>query len=114
MDIFKWLNNSLIVKDFKINTFRKSETSYYLNAEVEIIDLSKLFVKEYFDTFHRKYSFHWQSENGDLIIRWDNAPHFNNLPTFPHHKHIGNKIVEESFDISFDEIMTHIFNHIST
>jgi len=27
--------------------------------------------------------------NGTVIFRYDNAPHFPNLPTAPHHKHIG-------------------------
>jgi len=34
-----------------------------------------------------KYSFHWQDQNGQLIARWDTAPHHPELPTFPHHIH---------------------------
>lgn len=36
-----------------------------------------------------KYSFHWQSSDGRLIARWDNAPHYPHLPGFPHHVHSG-------------------------
>jgi Family of unknown function (DUF6516) len=36
-----------------------------------------------------KYSFHWQSNDGTLICRWDNAPHYRDLTTFPHHLHEG-------------------------
>lgn len=36
-----------------------------------------------------KYSFHWQSNDGTPICRWDNAPHHRNLTTFPHHLHEG-------------------------
>ncbi len=35
------------------------------------------------------YSFHWQDRNGNLLRRWDNAPHFPSLEGFPHHIHIG-------------------------
>jgi hypothetical protein len=35
------------------------------------------------------YSFHWQDQHGNLIRRWDNAPHFRDLNGFPHHIHIG-------------------------
>jgi hypothetical protein len=35
------------------------------------------------------YSFHWQDQHGNLIRRWDNAPHFRDLNDFPHHIHIG-------------------------
>lgn len=34
-----------------------------------------------------KYSFHWQDVQGKLKQRWDNAPHFLNLPHAPHHVH---------------------------
>ncbi|MEW5827552.1 MAG: DUF6516 family protein, partial [Chloroflexota bacterium] len=35
------------------------------------------------------YSYHWESKNGDLIRRWDNARHFPRLENFPHHVHDG-------------------------
>jgi len=40
-----------------------------------------------------KYSFHWQSKDGKLIKRWDNAPHHPELKTFPHHLHHGSEIL---------------------
>ena len=47
----------------------------------------------YFFEYHalgelRKYRFHWQTREGNMIARWDNAPHFANMTTFPDHKHI--------------------------
>ena len=38
-----------------------------------------------------KYSFHWQHATGELIRRWDNAPHHPELHTAPHHLHDGFK-----------------------
>jgi len=35
------------------------------------------------------YSYHWADAQGNLIRRWDNAPHFPGLPNFPHHVHDG-------------------------
>jgi hypothetical protein len=49
---------------------------------------------------------------GHLIIRWDNAPHFPDLPTFPHHKHLASGEVTESYDISLEEILNFIQNQI--
>ena len=38
-----------------------------------------------------RYSYHYQK--GDcLIFRYDNAPHHPELPTFPHHKHVGDRV----------------------
>ncbi|MGH8056762.1 MAG: toxin-antitoxin system TumE family protein [Candidatus Entotheonellia bacterium] len=34
------------------------------------------------------YRIHWQSGNGRLKRRWDNAPHHAEVPTFPHHVHL--------------------------
>jgi hypothetical protein len=34
-----------------------------------------------------KYSYHWQNSEGQLVKRWDNAPHFPDLPNAPHHIH---------------------------
>lgn len=47
----------------------------------------------YFFEYHvlgelRKYRFHWQTREGNMIARWDDAPHFTNITTFPDHKHI--------------------------
>ncbi len=37
------------------------------------------------------YSYHYQK--GDrLIFRYDNAPHHPELSTFPHHKHVGDRV----------------------
>ena len=34
-----------------------------------------------------KYKYQWQSENGELISRWDNVPHHQEIDTFPCHVH---------------------------
>ncbi|MDT8402898.1 MAG: DUF6516 family protein, partial [Bacteroidales bacterium] len=43
-----------------------------------------------------KYKYHWQTENGELIERWDNVPHHREIDTFPHHKHDGNGVYPSS------------------
>ncbi|MFO7737624.1 MAG: DUF6516 family protein [Desulfatiglandaceae bacterium] len=34
-----------------------------------------------------KYAYHYQDRRGNMIIRYDMAPHHPEIPTFPHHKH---------------------------
>lgn len=106
MEIFKWLDDTSLVVSYTIHDFRQSDTAYYLNLYCQFTDNSVLYVREYVDPNHRKYSFHWQSATGDLISRWDNAPHFPDLFTFPHHQHRASGDVVESHNISFDEVMT--------
>jgi hypothetical protein len=33
------------------------------------------------------YAYHYQRADGFFVFRDDDAPHFRNLPKFPHHKH---------------------------
>ncbi|MFH0926116.1 MAG: DUF6516 family protein [bacterium] len=51
-----------------------------------------LYITELSTNDYQKYSYHWQEANGDLIIRWDNKPHWRLLKTFPHHKHEKEKV----------------------
>lgn len=39
------------------------------------------------------YKFHYQRADGTMIFRYDNAPHYPGVPTFPHHKHVGDSVV---------------------
>lgn len=36
-----------------------------------------------------KYRHHWQDPTGRLIKRWDNAPHYPHVSSFPPHLHDG-------------------------
>jgi Family of unknown function (DUF6516) len=36
-----------------------------------------------------KYRHHWQNQEGALLKRWDNAPHYPQIAGFPHHLHDG-------------------------
>jgi hypothetical protein len=36
---------------------------------------------------HLGYRYHFQGKNRELIFRYDNTPHFPDLPNFPNHKH---------------------------
>lgn len=39
------------------------------------------------------YRYHLQRADGELIFRYDNTPHFPDLPEFPHHKHLRNTVI---------------------
>ena len=42
---------------------------------------------------HLGYRYHLQDEQNHLIFRYDNAPHFPEFETFPHHKHLPDKVI---------------------
>ena len=71
-----------------------------LKLEIDFHDGSKLYIKDYhFASEEREYSSHWSDSNGKLKIRWDNARHWRKIPTFPHHKHVGNNNVDASTEV---------------
>ena len=35
------------------------------------------------------YSYHYQRRDASLVFRYDDTPHYPDLPNFPHHKHDG-------------------------
>ena len=52
-------------------------------------DESHLELRDYlFADGSRKYAYHWMEADGALRRRWDNAPHYPDIATVPHHVHI--------------------------
>lgn len=42
------------------------------------------------------YRYHYQDEKNSLIFRYDSTPHFPDLPSFPHHKHLPEEVIASS------------------
>lgn len=39
------------------------------------------------------YRYHFQDEQNNLIFRYDSTPHFPDLDSFPHHKHLSDRVI---------------------
>ena len=111
MEIIKSLSDSAIISSFDILEMKTFHDGFYVKVKATLKDNSELFIREYLDDKNREYSYHWQSENKEKYIRWDNSPHHNSLETFPHHKHIDN-LVLPSNEISVEDILLHLSNVI--
>ena len=107
MEIFHSLEQSPIVSNFDVLEFRTWEDGFYYKIKIHIQDGSLLFAREFFNRNERHYSYHWQSSEGGLLIRWDDAPHHRHLSTFPHHKHVG-ETVAASLPISLVQVLEEI------
>lgn len=113
MAIFKWLNDyDKLIDSYTIHDLRESGEMHYMNIEVHLRDSSQLFIKEFQEHGRRKYAFHWQTSSGEVILRWDNAPHFPKLPNFPHHKHLSYQSVEDGYDIPLEDVLQYIADRI--
>ncbi|WP_338833472.1 hypothetical protein MHLNE_24180 [Moorella humiferrea] len=103
-----------IIGTYDVELFERETNRLRLKATITFIDGSKLFIKDYYFGPERKYSFHWVDRDRKLIIRWDNAPHWRQLTTFPHHKHIGSpERVEPSLEIDLSAVLMFIKRQIS-
>lgn len=81
-----------IVTGFSIDFDEIDAETGYLKGRLELINGSILYFIEFVEikgniTNRLKYKYQWQSEKGDLIARWDNVPHHQEIDTFPHHMH---------------------------
>ena len=102
-----------LIKSFHVLLYEKEGESFRFKAQFVFIDSSNLFIKEYlFENKDRKYSYHWSDSSAALICRWDNANHWINISTYPHHKHIGDDVLE-SIETSFEDVLSIISGKIS-
>ena len=104
-----------IIKDYKVLHFSQEKDLFRFVAEIMFIDDSKLVIRDYrFLSKERKYVYHWQNKNNKLIIRWDNAKHWKNIKTYPHHKHIErNTDILESYETSLNTVLNYIVKIIN-
>jgi len=88
------LTDPLVVA-FHVRRARCTTTDAHLRVRASLADGSRLEFSEYVERTPEGrmqvevYSYHWENAEGQLILRWDNTPHFPNLPGFPHHVHDG-------------------------
>jgi hypothetical protein len=57
----------------------------------DLLDLFERFTIEQEQILVTRYSYHWQRANQQFIKRWDNAPHYPAIATYPHHLHDGDE-----------------------
>jgi hypothetical protein len=83
-----------IVSSFKVARERVTLTDGHLRVRLTLLNGTLLEFSEYVQRIDDQievitYSYHWADADNNLIRRWDNTPHFPDLPGFPHHIHNG-------------------------
>jgi hypothetical protein len=99
-----------IVRYHEILKFKMAGDAYQLVCRLDLLDGSILFVRDYlFSDGTRKYSFHWQAQEGSCIVRWDNAPHHQQVNTFPYHRHVGEaETIEAAPPVNLEKVLSSI------
>lgn len=103
-----------ILKDFQVKKFKSVQNAHELLMDLTFKDDSKLSIKDYlFLDGTRKYAYHWQDKYGKLLVRWDNAGHWKNISTFPHHKHLkAVQNIEDSNILNIDQALEFISSRL--
>ncbi len=93
------LNNCGFIERIEISKQIINDTFGIFNGKVffhnGILDfLEVVRISEYNEPIKKKYKYHFRKNDDSIIFRYDNMPHYPHLSTFPHHKHIKDKIIE--------------------
>jgi len=81
-----------LIMHFSVNFDEITDYAGSIKGELELVNGSMLYFFEFVEIQNSipilvKYKYQWQSPDGDLLKRWDNAPHHRELNTFPDHVH---------------------------
>jgi len=106
------IRDSALVVTHNLEKVQLSATVGYIEGNITFIDSSRLvffeFLRQIGDGVQReKYRHHFMDGNGQLIFRYDNAPHHPEVATFPDHKHLPTGLVE-SVALHFADVFVEI------
>ena len=112
-DIEKTIAASSIVLSSNIQKFiGPALEAVYIKGHLLIIDSSILEISIFAIQFRNtvsidKYRLHYMNSAGQMLFRYDNAPHHPEIGTHPHHKHMPEKIIPSSMP-SLQDILNEI------
>jgi len=103
-----------LVKRLSVRRMEASSARGFVRVVALLIDDSEPHIFEYVDSGLNRisYAYHLQDQAGNLVFRYDNEPHYPELPTFPHHKHISSGLPEASEEVDIDEVLVEAARHI--
>ncbi len=92
-----------------MNFLEFDENEGMIREKVLFVDGRVLYLMEYLEGETRaKYRFHLDDKDGNILFRYDNAPHHNDVKTFPHHKHTTGDKILPSKEMKFVEVLKEI------
>ena len=99
------------VESYEVLEYLNEEKTKLIKIKAKLSYDSTLYIRELIQPDNCKYSYHWQNAKNEMILRWDNAPHFPSVSTFPHHLHRGNEVTS-SYRVFIEEVLSEIEKHM--
>ena len=104
-DILDVLSSSEIVQEIIVLIQVQEPANQALRARVHLKGGYILHINESLGIGYRNYSYHIQKSDR-MLRRWDNAPHWPDMKTFPHHLHLGSENnVLESREVIVEDVL---------
>jgi len=96
-----------------VNLEKRGDLAGFIRGEVEFKNGSSLlFFRELMDLRQPlqkvMYAYHYQTNDGELIFRYDNTAHHRAVSTFPNHKHLERGDVTSSAAPSLEQVLREI------
>ncbi len=111
-EIISVLRQSAIVRDFDVLELIDEDSVKLIKIKAVLKENWLLYITELHTKDYQKYSYHCQKNDGDLIARWDNKPHWSGMSTYPHHKH-ENDMVSPSHRVTIVDVLGQIEEKIA-
>ena len=104
-EILDALSSSDIVEEIAVIVLVQEPGRQALRATASLKGGYVLHINEALGRGFRRYSYHVQ-KGEQMVRRWDNAPHWPDMKTFPHHLHLGSeKNVLESREVIVEDVL---------
>ncbi len=102
------LSSSNLVTNVEVIEMNVEPTVQSLRAKATLKKGYVLYINEGMGENYRRYSYHLQKDR-KMIRRWDSAPHWRSIRTFPFHLHLpGNDKPIECGEVFVNDILTEI------
>lgn len=107
-DILDALSSSEVVEEVEVVVLVQEPGRQALRAVATLVGGYVLHINEALGRDFRRYSYHVQKET-KMVRRWDNAPHWPDMKTFPHHLHIeSEKNISECREVFVEDVLNEI------
>lgn len=108
------LSEFSLITHFSVDFEEITDLIGYLKGKLEMINGSVLYFFELVEIQNNvpvlvKYKYQWQSSEGNLLKRWDNASHHKEINTFLYHVHDPDG-VSPSHAMSLESILDYCLN----